>query len=443
MSIAEHVSACLDNRFFRCIISSMRFLRYSEILGLVPVLAATLSLAGCGDVSVGGAGNGSDFLQASSIDAGDFHSCAISNGGVKCWGRGSSGQIGNDSTANALVPVLVSNLTGTVTQVSAGGRHTCARLSNGDVWCWGENSDGQLGNGTFTGSRVPVQVTGISTAAAVSAGGNHTCAVLADGTLRCWGNNLRGQLGNNSTNDSNVPVLVSLPTTVDAVAAGGSHTCAILSDGTVRCWGSNTLEQLGNASLLAGSFSRVPIEATGVASATNIEAGTNHTCVRVTSPGTRVRCWGDNIAGQLGSAWTVIAFPFFETTSNQALTVNNLTTPLGSIAAGLEHSCAALTNNTVNCWGENAAGQLGNGTIAGFTPPGAGASVSSTVFPVSVSGIGSATQVSAGQFHTCALLASGTVRCWGSNIFGQLGDSTTISAFTPVQVVDSPTAGLR
>lgn len=443
MSIGSMFIHCLDNSFFGCIIFFMRFSRYSEIIYFIPVLAA-LSLAGCGgDASVGGSSNGSDFLQASSIDAGDFHTCAISSGGVKCWGRGSSGQIGNNSTANALVPVLVTDLIGTATQVSAGGRHTCARLSNGEVWCWGQNSDGQLGNGTFTGSSIPVQVTGITTADAVSAGGNHTCAVLADGTLRCWGNNVRGQLGNNSTNDSNVPVLVSLPTTVDAVAAGEAHTCAILSNGTVRCWGSNVLEQLGNASLVAGSFSRLPIEVTGVSSAANITAGTNHTCVRVTSPGTRVRCWGDNIAGQLGSAWTIIAFPFFETTSNQALTVNNLTTPLGSLAAGLEHSCAVLTNNTVNCWGENASGQLGNGTIAGFIPPGAGGSVSSTVFPVSVSGIGSATQVSAGQFHTCALLASGTVRCWGSNTFGQLGDSSTISAFTPVQVVDSLTAGLR
>lgn len=423
----------------------MRFQRYSGDTGKALFLTFLLAaLAGCGDISLNGA-DGGDFLLATSVSSGDFHTCAVSDGAVKCWGRGSSGQLGNNLTADALVPVLVSDLPGRAVEVASGGRHTCARLDNGQVWCWGENSDGQLGNSTFSGSRVPVQVTGITTAASISAGGFHTCALLTDGTLRCWGNNVRGQLGNNSLTDSNAPVLVTnIPATVRAVAAGGAHTCAILSDETVRCWGSNAFEQLGNASLFPGATSRVPVEVTGVAGAQTIASGTNHSCVTVTIPGTRVRCWGDNFSGQLGSAWTIIAFPFvFETTSNQALTVNSITTPLGSISAGADHSCAVLTNGTVSCWGENASGQLGNGSIAGFVPPGAGASISSTVFPVSASSINSATQVSAGQFHTCALLSGGRVMCWGSNSFGQLGDGTTATALTPVLVADTPTAGLR
>lgn len=418
----------------------MRFHRYSETVFLVAMLSM---FAGCGDISLNG--TSTDFLQASSVSSGDFHNCAVSEGDVKCWGRGSSGQLGNDLTDDAFTPVLVLNLTGTALQAAAGAKHSCARLDNGEVWCWGDNSDGQLGNSTFKGSRVPVRVTGISTAAAITSGGNHSCALLNDGTVWCWGNNVHGQLGNNSTNDSSAPVQVTgLSLAVSAVSAGGTHTCAILSDGTVRCWGSNALEQLGNSSLFLGSNSRVPVEVTGLTGAQTIVSGANHSCAKVTTTSDTVRCWGNNASGQLGSAWTLSGFSTFETTSNAPLVVNGITTPLGSISAGSDHSCAVRTSGTVNCWGENGAGQLGNGgLVAGFVPPGAGASASSTVIPVSANSINSATQVSSGQFHTCALLSSGRVMCWGLNLFGQLGDGTTISASSPVQVTDTLAASVR
>jgi hypothetical protein len=372
---------------------------------------------------------------ASSVSAGDNHSCAVSSGTVKCWGRNNAGQLGNNTVFDEPAPVPVLGITDAV-QVEAGGSHTCARLSNGTVWCWGGNVDGQLGNGTAAGSRVPVQVSGLTGATDISAGGNHTCAVLANGTAFCWGNNLNGQLGNGTNNDSRLPFAVSGITSARAVAAGGDHTCALLSDGTVRCWGSNRLEQLGTTSLLPGGRSNVPVIVTSVASAVNIAAGGSHTCVSVTSSGTRVRCWGDNFSGQLGSAWTVIAFPStVETTSNTPLTVNGITTPTSAVAAGLDHSCAIISSDrTVRCWGENENGQLGNFTTFGFVPPGAGASPSSTVFPITVSGINSATRVTAGLFHSCALLASNRVMCWGRNSAGQLGNGTFVSSVTPVLV---------
>lgn len=404
---------------------------------LVSAALAALA-AGCGDISLDGGGAG--LLVATSVSSGDLHSCAVSGGGVKCWGRGSSGQLGNGGTLDAPVAVIVSGLTGAI-EVASGGRHSCARLGNGQVWCWGENSDGQLGNGTFTGSKVPVQTTGISTATAISAGAAHTCALLADGTLRCWGANLRGQLGNNTTADSNVPVQVSgLALNATAVAAGGQHTCAVLSDQTARCWGSNASEQLGNASLFPGSFSRTPVVVTGVAGAQDLTAGSDHACASVTSPGPRVRCWGNNFSGQLGSAWTVISFPFtFETTSNEALTVNNITTLPADISGGADHTCAAFVDGVVRCWGENFFGQLGNnGSIAGFMPPGAGASATATVFPVLASSINTATRVSSGLFHACALASGGRVLCWGLNTYGQLGDGTTSTGFSPVLVSDAP-----
>src|SRR3990170_823216 len=254
----------LTRTFSGGILCTMRFQRHrdnSAIFSFLMVIAA--ALAGCGDLSLDAGGTGSGFLLASSV--------------------------------------------------SAGGRHTCARLSDNTVWCWGNNADGQLGDNTTAGSRVPVQVQGINTAAGISAGGNHTCSVLANGTVWCWGNNLNGQLGNGTNNDSSIPVQVSGITGASAVAAGGIHTCALLTDGTVRCWGSNVLEQLGNSLLLPGSRSNVPVTATTVSSAVEISAGANHNCVSVTSPSTRVRCWGNNFSGQLGSAWTVI-FPVVETT---------------------------------------------------------------------------------------------------------------------------------
>ncbi|OGP12598.1 MAG: hypothetical protein A2052_02840 [Deltaproteobacteria bacterium GWA2_54_12] len=436
----------LDKDFFRGILDTMRFPGYREIpifFSFLTVIAALL--AGCGDLSLDAGGSGSGFLLASSVSAGDNHSCAVSSGAVKCWGRNSSGQLGNDTVFDSPSPVLVTGITDAV-QVSAGGSHTCARLSNGTVWCWGNNADGQLGDNTTTGSRVPVQVQGITAATGISAGGNHTCAVLADGTARCWGNNLNGQLGNGTNNDSSLPVAVSGITSVAAIAAGGIHTCAVLTDGTVRCWGSNVLEQLGNSVLLPGSRSNVPVIATSVASAVNITAGGNHTCVSVSFPGTRVRCWGNNFSGQLGSAWTVVftPAPVFETTSNDPLTVNGITSATGVVAAGLDHSCALISSdNTVRCWGENGSGQLGNLTTFSFVPPGAGASSSSTVFPVTVSGINSATQITAGLFHSCALLSSNRVMCWGANSSGQLGDGSLLSSFTPVLVTDTTGAGLQ
>lgn len=411
--------------------------RYSGIIEKAVFLAALAGVAaGCGDVTFNGA-NRSDPLLATSLSSGDSHTCAASGGAVKCWGKGSSGQLGNGFSVDSRVPVLVTGLPAPAVQVASGGKHTCALLDNGQVWCWGDNSDGQLGNSTFAGSSSPVQTTGITTATSLSAGANHSCAVLSGGALMCWGKNLRGQLGNNTQADSSIPVAVSnITLSVLAVSAGEAHTCAILSDQTVMCWGSNDFEQLGNTSLFPGSTSRVPVAVTNVSGALSITSGTTHSCAAVNSPGPAIKCWGNNTSGQLGKEWTAIAFPFlFERTSNDALTVNNITSPQGGVSAGAEHSCAVLSDGTIACWGENATGQLGSGTNIGFTPPGVDASPSSTVFPVQVSGLTLATRVSSGLYHTCAI-AAGRVLCWGNNSSGQLGDGTLSNAFTPVQVGD-------
>src|SRR5438094_1550556 len=189
------------------------------------------------------------------VDIGAFYSCALlQDGTVRCWGDNSTGELGDGTTTNASTPGAVAGIGGAAT-VTAGGFHTCVRMPDGTIQCWGRNNAGQLGDPATTAfeSPTPVRVSGLS-ATAVTAGGFHTCALPGDGTVRCWGQNDLGQLGN-GTNDpvpnrpstfNPTPVTVSGITTAVAVSAGGWHTCALLQDGTVRCWGDNTWGQLGD-----------------------------------------------------------------------------------------------------------------------------------------------------------------------------------------------------
>lgn len=389
------------------------------------------ALSGCGDTSLA-PGGGAASLLATWISTGDNHSCAVTGGKVQCWGLNTSGQLGNGTLSNALSPVFVTGITDAV-EVSAGARHTCARLSSGAIWCWGENSEGQLGNGSFTDSPVPVQSTGVSSALSVSAGSNHSCAVRDDGVVLCWGRNIEGQLGNATFTSSNLPVQVFGVSTASSVSAGGAHACARLDNSTIQCWGSNTLNQLGSIGLITAPRN-TPVTVTGITTAVSVSAGAGHNCADVTGP-SRVRCWGDNFSGQLARSWTEQFFPDPPlTTSAEALNVPNITTPDGA-AAGYAHSCTLLTDNTISCWGENFDGQLGNGSVIGFIHPHPSASATSTIVPVAVSSINSAKQVATGQFHSCALLLNGTVRCWGKNSSGQLGDGTGFVSTTPVQTL--------
>jgi alpha-tubulin suppressor-like RCC1 family protein len=410
----------------------MRLQRHREITGILAFLTViATALSGCGDVNFdpGAVGN----TLASSVATGDSHTCAVVTGGkVLCWGLNTSGQLGDNTVLDALSPVQVSGITDAV-QVSAGARHACARLSNGTVWCWGDNTEGQLGNSSFVDSRIPVQAQGISGAVSVAAGGSHTCVVNASGTAQCWGLNTSGQLGNATNNSSNVPVSVFGVTTASTIVAGGSHTCARFSDATISCWGSNILDQLGNTGLIAASRN-TPIAVSGINTAISISAGTSHNCAEVAGAPSRVRCWGDNFSGQLARAWTPQIPPSPPLTSSpEALPIIGISTPTW-VAAGFAHSCSVLADNTIRCWGENFDGQLGNGNFVGFVPPDPSASITSTIVPVTVSGIVSATQVAAGQFHTCSLLLNGSIMCWGDNSSGQLGDGTGIFSATPVQV---------
>lgn len=344
--------------------------------------------------------------------------CALlSSGNLECWGANGAGQLGNGSTASSDTPVAMNGVSG-VTATAGGDNFNCVLLSNGTAQCLGNNNSGELGNGSTTSSGTPVTVSGLSGVTAIAAGDTHACAVVSGGTVKCWGYNYNGQLGNGSTSNSDVPVTVSgLSGAAIAIAAGGYHSCAIISGGTVQCWGANYGGQLGDGIFNNVSYpfgSTAPVAVSGLSGAVAIAAGNEHTCALI-SDGT-VQCWGNNEVGQLGNG-TIDSSPPYGT--DTPVTVSGLSGVV-AIAAGEWHTCALISGGTVQCWGYNADGELGNGTTT------------ESDTPVTVTGLTGAVAIAAGQYDVCALLADGAVQCWGLNDYGQLGNGTTNNSDVPV-----------
>jgi alpha-tubulin suppressor-like RCC1 family protein len=381
-------------------------------------------------------------VTASSVIAGGFHTCALVNGTVECWGLNDSGQLGNGSTTNSSTPVIVSGLSN-VTQIAPGKYHTCALRSDGTVWCWGDNTYGQLGNNSTTDSHTPVEVRGVggtgylTGVVEVAADGNFSCARLTDGTVRCWGRNQSGQLGTGVTDNNahSTPLQVigvggsGTLGSVTAITAGANHTCALISGGTVDCWGLNDHGQLGNNSTTDNDTPVRVVGAGGTGYLTGVTAvsgGRMHVCVLLS--GGSVYCWGDNENGELGDG----------TTTNRSVPVRagSISTAV-SVSAGEYHSCALLADGTAQCWGASAYGQVGDGTTADTSTPvtvigPGGYGVLSGIAAISAGG-GDITETDDYE-HTCALTTDGTVVCWGQNNYGQLGNGTTTMSISPIGV---------
>ena len=238
------------------------------------------------------------------VTAGAYHTCALTTaGGVKCWGYNTLRQIGDGTTTDRPTPVTVSGLASGVAAVKAGTNHTCAVMNDGGVKCWGSNSNGQLGDGTTDQPSVPVRVSGVTSGvAAVTAGAFHTCVVMTTGGAMCWGGNTTGQLGDGTTTARSVPVaVIGLAPGVTAIAGGNSHTCALTAGGGVQCWGGNEYGQLGFGPWRGQAL--LPVWVVGLtAGVAAIEAGDYHTCAVTTGGG--LACWGANGSGQLGDGTT-------------------------------------------------------------------------------------------------------------------------------------------
>ena len=307
-------------------------------------------------VGVAGLGTG-----VSAVSSGAYHSCAVTtSGGVKCWGANGLGGLGNGTTVASSVPVGVSGLDKGVVAVSVSASHSCAVTTAGAVRCWGSNAYGELGDGTTSiQSLVPVGVVGLASGvAAVSAGGAHSCAVTKAGAVRCWGANFHGELGDGTTTGSAVPVdVVGLGSGVARVSAGMFHSCALTSAAAVSCWGLNRDNELGNGS---DNDSAVPVDVIGLGSGVvALSAGMFHTCVL--TPSGAVKCWGKSSAGALGNGTTL--------QPTGPVSVAGLRSGLVAVSAGGHYSCAVTSTGEVRCWGLNGDGELGDGTTTSTSVP--------------------------------------------------------------------------
>ncbi len=363
---------------------------------------------------------------------GGLHSCALlADETVWCWGDNSWHQLGPkappsrtcDGKPCSRNPVDVG--LSKVAAVATGGAHSCVRLTDGTVWCWGANSFGQLGNGTFAISSPPVKVNKLKNVTAITAGGAHSCALLADGTVWCWGANSNGQLGPDVTSDGcrnfdiDViepcvvnPVPVHSLSNVAAIAAGTDYTCARLTDGTVQCWGANSWGQLGRDTSLGSTLTSIPAPVAGLSNVVTIATGGAHSCASLTD-GT-VKCWGANGGGQLGNTTPTPRFT--------PVPVSGLSNVAAVAAAdffeGSGHSCALLTDGTVWCWGANGSLQLGDGSITKSTSP------------ITVHNLSNVINIASFGNYTCAILTDTTVKCWGANDQGQLGPNAPLDPST-------------
>lgn len=342
-------------------------------------------------------------VRAVALTAGGEQSCAITAvGDVRCWGDNVLRDPGYGPFTRT-TPFSIAEFGSTSTTLSAGYRHVCALDVDGVATCAGENENGRLGDGTWTDRTAPVDVVGLGAGVrSIAAGEAHTCAINADTGVVCWGRNHSGQLGDGTTTTRTTPVAVAgLESGVAAIAVGGSTSCALTDAGGVLCWGENFYGQLGDGTTGARSTPGVVsgLE-TGV---TAISRGHLHTCALTD---TTVECWGSNGQGQLGDG----------TTTQRSTPVSVIGTAAGitSIDAGAVHTCAVDAVGAVSCWGYNIEGQLGRGTISAN---------SST--PARVVGLDAdVVALAGGTAHSCATSVDGTVRCWGRNQSGQLGNGT-------------------
>jgi hypothetical protein len=330
------------------------------------------------------------------LAAGAAHTCAITpSGGVKCWGDNSHGELGDGTNTERHAPVDVKGLSGKVTSIAAGLNFTCAVLQSGGVTCWGKNDFGELGNGQNADSSAPVLVQGVSNVVSIATGCKHVCTVTRAGRVQCWGWNSKGQLGYGKADNANLAVdPQGLASGGRFVAAGFEFTCVALETG-VSCFGEDDNNQLGDG---RATNSLVPVSATIAFRPSLLATGANHVFAYNWQGGLQTVSWG--LASGTGG----------------------LNAPIDAVSAGDGYTCV-VHGGAVSCWGTNDNGRLGDGTttprVTGVTPQGLGAGVIA---------------LRAGYDHACVMTQDGHIKCWGTNTNGQIGDNTVTERHAPVDV---------
>jgi alpha-tubulin suppressor-like RCC1 family protein len=420
------------------------------------------------------------------VAAGTSTSCSVgADGKVRCWGNNSDGELGINSWGGPvgggyntpqMVMVSASTPLDTIVEVAVGFAHACARTSIGNVWCWGGNPYGELGDGTTTARYYATHVPGISNVIGLAAGTSDTCALLANHTVSCWGDNEWGQLGNGNQQSSSTPTAVAGLVNVSAIVPQLSGMCA-LANGIAKCWGRNDAGQMGNGTTSAAQLTPTPVSLSGIASLSR-GGYASTTCAVLADGG--AKCWGYNWFGQTGSG----------TSGNNQLTPVSLGATGGSppneIAMGWKHGCARTADGNLSCWGSNDLGQLGNNSTTPSNVPvynqipqwmspsqrlavtaesnsacaissalgsvacwgvgaegelGNGTQTARQASPVGVSGLSNVVALAASASTFEALRGDGTVWCWGWNYFGQCakgtvgdGSGSPSSVTAPVQI---------
>lgn len=448
-----------------------------SVAALVAALALTLLVAAGARADAGSSPAGQSAVGAY-LDLGGAHGCALQRDRtVRCWGKGSAGRLGGGlaDRLNAPTAADASSLAyADAAAVTAGDAHTCVLATAGAVRCWGQGSSGQLGSGTRDnrgdGTADPLSGTDDAStvplgapAIAVSAGGEFTCALLNTGAVRCWGDGRFGTLGSGGTDGrldglpdgpTDDASIVPLGAPATAISAGTQHACALLVGGTVRCWGSGAEGRLGSGATddrldgvaTGGTDDASTVPLTGPATA--ISAGGAHTCALLASGA--VSCWGSAGYGQLGAGRTdarldgvvsgagaaatdaasIVPIKPVNTPQNRLATTASISAI--AIAAGDQHTCAVVDGGDVRCWGRGTAGQLGQSAVdhrldqSVTTLADVATRVGGGPNGQVAAGLGSpAIGLTAGYGATCAELATGTVRCWGDGTDGRLGTRAT------------------
>ena len=350
---------------------------------------------------------------AATVAGGTGHTLVVNttDGTLWAWGTNGDGQLGDGGRTLHRTPALVSGLS-RVVGVAAGARHSLALTSDGSVWAWGDNTHGQVGDGGSSDRLLPVRV--LTGARAIAAGDDHSIALKADGNVWTWGANAGGQLGEGGTTSRSRPERVTGLGLVAAIAGGGGHTIAVLQTGMMKAWGRNTSGQLGDGTTARATS---PVTVALVRDATAADAGFGFTMAR-RFDGTLL-AWGQNENGQLGLGDT-----------EQRLTpqaVAGLSGVVG-LAAGGYHALALLSDGRVAAWGHNSYGSVGDGS--GVDQPS----------PVLVAGLPPISTLGTGRYHSVAVSATGEVWVWGRNNQSQLGDAATANRLSPTQIAE---AGFR
>ena len=339
------------------------------------------------------------------IALGEAHTCALlDDSSVWCWGSNSVGEAGFEASDEQLLNPTKVELIGGVVDLDAGSLHTCALLDDGSVWCWGDNYNGQLGNGTFGNTDGPTRVDSAVRFVAISVGGN-TCGIDTASEVWCWGLVSSDEGWDYSASPQKVDNLSG----VREVSVGGGHVCAVDDQNGLYCWGSNNQGQVGN-----GSRDGVPTPVPILSNVAQVSAGGEYTCFVLLDE--RAGCWGVNSSFQLGNG-----------NKKPRLTpiVNNMFGPSQFVSAGNLGSCSLKVNKRLWCWGKNESGQIG----IGRTSP------ALVARPYQIKTKVRFQAVERGHYHTCAISLTSQLFCWGNNYYGSVGDGTTLNRLIPTAVV--------